>query len=164
MIAAAGYPVGRPFGAVLPGGSWATKRWTVEGFAAAARAMTEHYGEPTLVIWGPPEREDAEAIAAAAGASARLAPPSTLRQMAAMLALPALVTCTDCLGRHLALVQETPTVGVFGSTDPRDWTPRTGPHGTVSAPDLGFPSLETLPAEPVLAEIARQLDTGPGAP
>jgi ADP-heptose:LPS heptosyltransferase len=162
-LAQAGYPAGARFGAVLPGGSWESKRWTVAGFAAAARALAGHFGEPTLVIWGPPEQDDARGIADAAGPAARLAPPSTLRQMGALLGTPALLVATDCLGRHLALVQGTPTVGVFGSTDPRHWTPHGGPHGTVHAPALGHASLSTLPPGPVLAEIARQLDRGPGA-
>jgi ADP-heptose:LPS heptosyltransferase len=157
----AGYPEGARWGAVLPGGSWASKRWTVEGFADTAAALAERTGSPTLVIWGPPERGDAVAIASAAGERARLAPPSTLRQMAALLAMPALLVSTDCLGRHFAVVQGTPTVGVFGSTDPRHWTPREGPHATVQASAEGHESLSSLGAEPVLREVDRMglLDT-----
>jgi ADP-heptose:LPS heptosyltransferase len=52
-----------------------------------------------------------------------------------------------------------PTVGVFGSTDPRDWTPREGPHRTVQGgPDQGFESLRDLPPEPVIAAAHDLLD------
>ncbi|MCA9752608.1 MAG: glycosyltransferase family 9 protein [Gemmatimonadetes bacterium] len=159
-----GYAPGSRWGAVLPGGSWASKRWTVEGFAAGARALAERFGEPTLIVWGPPDPDDAEAIAAAAGDAARLAPPTSLLEMGAMLATPAVVVCTDCLGRHFAVVQGTPTVGVFGSTDPRHWTPRGGLHRTVHAAAEGCAGLDDLPPAPVLRELDRLLDTAPGPP
>ncbi|MBZ0268394.1 hypothetical protein K8I85_09585, partial [bacterium] len=62
-----GYPEGAAFGAVLPGGSWESKRWSVEGFSAAARELHAATGQLTLVLWGPPERDEARAIVAAAG-------------------------------------------------------------------------------------------------
>lgn len=158
-LAALGYDAARPFGAVLPGGTWAGKRWTVEGYAGAARALARRLGAPALVLWGPPERSDAEAIAAAAGPDARLAPPTTLRVMAALLARAAVLVAADSLGRHLAIVQGVPTVGVFGATDPKDWTPPEGPHRTVrTGPGAAWASLAELPAEPVVAEIERLLD------
>jgi ADP-heptose:LPS heptosyltransferase len=159
-IESLGFAPGARFGAVLPGGSWASKRWTVEGFAAAARELAAGTGQPTLVLWGPPEVDDARAIAEAAGDAARLAPPSTLRGMAALLARPGLLVSPDCLGRHIALVQGTPTLGIFGSTRPSDWTPPTGPHRTLLSSDEGFPALEDLPPEPVLRAIRSCLEEG----
>ncbi len=157
-LAALGYDVARPFGAVLPGGTWPGKRWTVEGYAGAARAIARRFGAPALVLWGPPERADAEAIGAALAGDGRLAPPTPLRVMAALLARAALLVAADSLGRHLAIVQGVPTVGVFGATDPKDWTPPEGPHRTVrTGPGTAWPSLAELPADPVVAEIDRLL-------
>ena len=151
-----GYADGARFGAVLPGGSWATKRWTVEGYIAAGEALAARFGRPALVLWGPPEADEARAIANALGVRGRLAPPSTLRQMGALLGTPALLVSPDCLGRHLAIVQGVATVGIFGSTDPVGWTPRTGPHGVVAGrPEDGFESLRDLSAGPVVREIER---------
>jgi len=161
---------GHRFGAVLPGGSWESKRWSVPGFGASARELAARTGHPALVAWGPPERTDAEAIVAAAGGSAVLAPPTSLREMAALLAHPALLVVTDCLARHFAVVQGTPTIGLFGTTDPRDWTPPRGPHRTLrGGPEQGYASLRDFPAEPVLAAIREHfaepsLDTSHGAP
>ncbi len=122
------------FAAVLPGGSWEAKRWTPEGFADAARALARESGAPVLIVWGPPEAADARSIQTLAGDTARLAPASSIREMAALLARAALVVSTDCFARHVAIAQEVPTVGVFGPTDPRDWTPPEGPHRTVGGP------------------------------
>ena len=169
-LRALGYPEASRFGAVLPGGTWEGKRWTVEGYAAAAREMAGRLDAPTLVLWGPPEREDAEGIARALGPQGRLAPATTLRGMAALLRHATLLVAADSLGRHLALVQGVPTVGVFGSTDPKDWTPPEGPHRTVRATAAaGHASLRSLPPEPVLAAIDAMfqsgiVDTPPGGP
>jgi ADP-heptose:LPS heptosyltransferase len=157
-LGALGYARGKRFGAVIPGGSWESKRWSVEGFVEVARELAEEFGEPTLVVWGPPEEEDARSIVAGLGPSGRLAPPTTLRQMAALLGRPALTLSTDCLGRHFSIVQGVATVGVFGTTDPRDWTPVDGPHRAVrAAPGT---SLRDLPAGPVVAEIRHLLRDG----
>lgn len=152
-LAMLGYADGARFGVVLPGGSWETKRWNVAGFVAVGREMAAALGAPALVAWGPPERSDAAAIAAALGAEGRLAPPSRLRQMAALLGRAALVVSPDCLGRHLAVVQDVPTVGVFGTTDPRDWTPPEGPHAAVQASAHGARTLRELDAAPVLEAL-----------
>jgi len=163
-----GYRPDQPFGAVLPGGSWESKRWSPDGFADVGEFLAERLGAPALVVWGPPERADAERIAERLGVRGRLAPPSTLRGMAALLGRPALVVATDCLGRHFAIVQDVPTVGIFGSTEPTDWTPPTGPHRAVGGPGAGGAALRSLPAEPVIAAARalldeRFLDSRPGS-
>ena len=158
VLSTLGYPKGARFGAVLPGGSWETKRWSTGGFIAAGKEIARQRGVPALVLWGPPERDDAAAIAAGLGEAGRLAPPTTLRQMAALIARVALLVAPDCLGRHLAIVQGVPTVGVFGSTNPKDWTPPTGSHRAVRAPE--GTSLRELPADLVVAEVRALLQRG----
>jgi ADP-heptose:LPS heptosyltransferase len=144
---ALGYREGAPFAAILPGGSWQSKRWPAESFAEIARQIASETGTPPLVVWGPPEAEDARAIAFHSGA--RLAPASKIREMAALLGQARLLVSTDCLGRHLAIAQDVPTVGVFGPTDPRHWTPRTGMHVALRAAASSGHDLRTLAPDPV---------------
>jgi heptosyltransferase-1 len=156
-----GYRSGAPFAAVLPAGSWESKRWTAEGFAAVGRYLAERLGQPTLVVWGPPERQDAESIASSLGEKARLAPPTTLRQMAALLGQPTALVATDCLGRHLSVVQGVATVGIFSTTDPRSWTPREGTHRAVrGGPREGYATLRDLPPDPVIEQVQALLEDG----
>lgn len=162
-LAALGYRPEARWGALLPGGSWESKRWSVEGFVETGRVLAEILGAPALVLWGPPERGDAEAISEALGTAGRLAPPTTLRQMTALVARAAVLVSPDCLGRHLAVIQQVPTVGVFATTDPRDWTPGEGPHRTVSGgKDQGYASLSDLPSGPVteaVRDLLREVDS-----
>lgn len=150
-LASLGYAEGSQFAAILPGGSWRSKRWPAESFAQVARRLAEETGSPALVVWGPPEADDAREIAARSGA--RLAPASRIREMAALLGHARLLVSTDCLGRHLAIAQGVPTVGVFGPTDPRHWTPRQGMHLALRAAESSGHDLRTLDSGPV-AEAA----------
>ena len=85
---------------------------------------------PRWSCGGPPEREEASAIAAALGDAGRLAPPRLLRQMAALIARVQLFVAPDCLGRtSRARAAGVPTLGVFGSTSPKlDATFGAAPH------------------------------------
>jgi ADP-heptose:LPS heptosyltransferase len=160
-MATLGYGDADRFAAVLPGGSWESKRWSVAGFVEAGRAAADRLGSPTLVVWGPPEVEEARAIADGLGSAGRLAPPSRLRQMAALLGRPTVLLSTDCLARHFSVVQGVPTIGVFGTTDARDWTPPHGPHRAVQAPPGA--SLRQFPSAPVvqaLDALLAEVDSG----
>lgn len=153
-----GYARGTNVTAVLPGGSWDSKRWSIEGYVAAGRELARRTRVPVLVAWGPPERAEAEAIAQELGEAGRLAPPTTLRQMAALIGRVTLLVAPDCLGRHLAIVQGVPTLGIFGSTNPKDWTPPSGPHRVVRVSE--GTSLHALPPDRVVEEIATLHSSG----
>lgn len=100
---------------LLPGAGRPEKLWPVSYFRELARNL----GGRALVVWGPGERAMAEAI----GAS--LAPPTNLRELAAVLKDAAVVVGADTGPLHLAAALGTPVVGLYGPTDPR----RNGPYG-----------------------------------
>jgi heptosyltransferase-2 len=76
-------------------------------------------GRDVVVFWGPGEQEEATRIAGDSGALC--APPMSLTEMnAALTWCGALVTIDSGL-KHLAVCARTPTVTLFGSTDPREW-------------------------------------------
>jgi lipopolysaccharide heptosyltransferase I len=103
---------------LLPGAGKANKLWPVERFRELARQI----GENALVVWGPGERELAEAI------GARTAPPTNLRELAFILREARAVVGADTGPLHLAAALGTTVVGLYGPTDPR----RNGPYGQVT--------------------------------
>jgi heptosyltransferase-1 len=99
---------------LLPGAGKPNKLWPVERF----RELAQRLGPKALVVWGPGERELAEAI------GARMAPPTNLRELAWLLAHAQLVIGADTGPLHLAEALGTKVVGLYGPTDPR----RNGPY------------------------------------
>jgi heptosyltransferase I len=91
------------------------KLWPVERFRELARQI----GPRAVAVWGPGERELAEAI------GARVAPPTNLRELASILRGAAVVIGGDTGPLHLADALGTKVIGLYGPTDPR----RNGPYG-----------------------------------
>lgn len=101
-----------------PGRAVATKRWSASRFVETGRAMRSE-GREVIVFWGPGEKDEAEYIAREAGAVC--APALSLVEMCAAVRYCAVLVTIDSGLKHLAVCARTPTVTVFGGTDPREW-------------------------------------------
>lgn len=99
------------------------REWRAEAFAEVARRAGEIGADRVLVLWGPGERVRAEAIARVAGPNCRLAPASTVRQLAALIARCYALVGSDSAPGHLAVALGVPRVTVYGPTDPEVWSP-----------------------------------------
>ncbi|MFM7846921.1 MAG: glycosyltransferase family 9 protein [Planctomycetota bacterium] len=119
----AGYAV------INPGATWDSKLWEMDRFAAVARDLGESHGLPTLVVWGGQrELNWAEQIVSAAGGHARLAPRSTLAELAALIQGGRIFISADTGPLHMAVAIGTPSVGLYGATRPADCGPYGSPH------------------------------------
>jgi lipopolysaccharide heptosyltransferase I len=124
MVAAAG--VGGEYGLINVGAGWTSKLWPAERYAAVARHLGEARGLPTLVLWaGAQERGVAEQIVAGAAGHARLAPATSLRELAALARRGRLFVGSDTGPLHIAAAVDTPCVGLFGPMPAE----RNGPYG-----------------------------------
>jgi heptosyltransferase I len=103
---------------LLPGAGKPNKIWGVEPF----RELSKRLGDRAVVAWGPGEREMAEAI------GGRIAPATSLRELAHLLGHASVVVGGDTGPLHLAAALRTPVVGLYGPTNPR----RNGPYGQLS--------------------------------
>ncbi|MFH0937907.1 MAG: glycosyltransferase family 9 protein [Planctomycetota bacterium] len=116
----------REYCIVNPGATWVTKRWAPESFGAVAKGLIEQHHLPVIVPWvGEEEKKAAQIIVAAAGTGAFLAPPTDLRQLAALISQTVLFVGNDTGPLHLAVAMNVHTVAIFGATDPL----RNGPYG-----------------------------------
>lgn len=113
-----------PFAIVNTGGTWPTKRWAVSRFAETAKALRSRLNLPVVALWGS-AAEKVEAAEVVRCAEAFLAPPTDLRQLAALCSRAALFVGNDTGPLHLAAALGVPTTAIFGASDAQ----RNGPFG-----------------------------------
>jgi heptosyltransferase-1 len=114
------------FALLNPGAAWPSKLWPPERFAAVARHLDARWGLRSVVVWaGSAERTAAEQVVAGSHGSARLAPATTLRELAALARLARLFIGSDTGPLHLAEAVGTPCVGLYGPWPAEE----TGPYG-----------------------------------
>jgi lipopolysaccharide heptosyltransferase I len=112
-----------PFAVVNPGAAWPYKRWPAERYGALAASIQSRAGLTPVVLWGPGEDTLAEAVVAASAGAAVLAPPTSIRDIVSICRAADLFVAGDTGPLHIAMAVGTPTVSLFGPTDPR----RNGP-------------------------------------
>jgi ADP-heptose:LPS heptosyltransferase len=156
----------RPRIGLILSASWSAKAWPVAQ-AVRLHALLQQQGASPLWITGPGDQAIENALRLALPA-ADFAPPTTLLELADLLAELDLLIGTDCGVRHLAACLRVPTVTLFGPTDPHGWNPEAPRHVALSVPvpcapcDLkecpiaGHPCLDDLAAE-LVATTARRL-------
>ncbi len=137
----------RPFALLQPFSSRASKEWDTDATATFCRALARRGIDPVL-RWGPGERLRAEEIAARADGAASLAPPTPPAASARLASRAALFVGADTGPTHLAAAAGTPTVALYGPTDPARYGP-VGPRvrilrdgsGAYNAGRAGLPGL-----------------------
>lgn len=109
-----GLPV-RGFAVLNPGAGWPSKMWPADRYGELAKQIVRRHGLPSLAIWGGrDELPLAERIVAKSGGHVMLAPPTSLRQLAAVLRRAALFVGSDTGPMHLAVAVGTPTISMHG--------------------------------------------------
>ncbi len=104
-----------PFALINPGAGWASKVWPAERFAGVARHLGDRHGLSSLVVWaGEKELAWARQIASESGGHARVAPATSLAELASLARQAALFVSADTGPLHIAAAVGTPTVGLFG--------------------------------------------------
>ena len=117
--------VGGRFALLNTGAAWPNKRWPAARLGALARELQVRHALPSIVLWGPGERELAEEVVAAAPGAAVLAPETTIADIAALAQSAAVMVSGDTGPAHIAAAVGAPLVGIYGPTRPE----RNGPLG-----------------------------------
>jgi heptosyltransferase-2 len=111
-------PGAGPLVGIAPGSVWATKRWTVEGFAWVAAALAAE-GARCVILGSREDRPRAEAIRARSGGRAVvLAGRTDVAGLVALVDRLALLIGNDSAPMHVASARGVPVVAVFGATTP----------------------------------------------
>ncbi len=108
----------RPFALINPGAAWPNKQWPPDRFGEVAAFVREIRGLPSVVLWGPNEEGLARAVVDASGGSARVAPATSIADLLALARQASLIVSGDTGPLHIAAAAGTPTVSIFGPTNP----------------------------------------------
>ena len=161
---------GRPFVAMFPGGSIPRKEWGAANFRATALALNSA-GIAVVVVGGEDARLAGDVIAEG-GAALNLAGKGTLAESAALIARAQLLVSGDSGLLHIAAGVGTPTVSLFGPSDPVKWGPKGEGHlafspalpcapcsmfGTVPSCGVTVRCMDATPAQ-VAEAVLRLLD------
>ena len=128
----------RPRIGIAAPGTCPARTWPLESYARLADLLVEN-GARVLLLWGPGERPTAERLQAHMRQPSTLAPPTDLLALGAVLARLDLLVGNDSGPKHLAVARGTPTLTLFGPTNPANWSPPGREHAVLRAalPCLG---------------------------
>src|SRR5712691_309753 len=143
-----------------------TRQWPEAHFSALVDMLSERLGARVLLLWGPGEESQVQAIATAARFHPVLIPAWDLHTLAALLAQADLFIGCNSAPLHIAVSQGIPTLTIMGATLSVNWIPPAPQHRAVLAglpcqpceknvcgPPLNIACLCTLTAEPLFAAV-----------
>jgi heptosyltransferase I len=111
------------FAILNPGAGWGSKCWPGEKYGELARRLAAH-GMTSLINFGPGEEGLVESVERSSdGAAQRIS--CSLSELIALTRRAALFVAGDTGPLHLAVALNTPSVALFGPTNPE----RNGPYG-----------------------------------
>lgn len=127
LLGRAGVRAGSPWIAMNVSARWPTKRWPPESFAAVADRLHEEGVGPAVLVGGPDDRAEAQAVKALAKTRSILDVTglTPLGLLPALLQAASVLVTNDSGPMHVAAAVGTPVVALFGPTSPV----RTGPYG-----------------------------------
>lgn len=122
-----GIPAGSPLIVIAPGSGGAVKLWRSQGWAYCANRLRETLTSPQqariLLTGSSSERALVEEIACGIAGEVTLVTQASIGQLAALLERASCVLTVDNGPGHIAVAQGTPSVHLFGPTDPRIFGP-----------------------------------------
>jgi ADP-heptose:LPS heptosyltransferase len=118
-----------PHAVLVPGGRLGWRRIPPALFAVAGRVLGE-LGRAVIVAWGPGEEALAREVLATIPRG-RLAPPTDLDALAALLAAAGCTVTNNSGPMHLSVAVGAPTLALFLKMDPERWGYREPLHAAV---------------------------------
>lgn len=122
----------RPIIGLNPGAGTSYRRWSPDNFAITADMLIDAYDAHILITTGPHERELALQIKEQMTHSATIIENVTPMQLAALLQQCALYISNDTGPMHLSIAVKTPTVALFGGSNPTQWGPPWDNHTVIA--------------------------------
>ncbi|CUU02436.1 heptosyltransferase-3 [Candidatus Kryptobacter tengchongensis] len=123
--------------ALNPSGTWETKRWGIEKFAKLGDIIAKNFNAKILILWGnQKELEDAQKIFSIMEEKPLIPPKTNLKQLASILKRCSFTISNDSGTMHISTAVGTPTLGIYGPTNPYAQGPYGEKHLWVRKEDL----------------------------
>ena len=132
----------KPIIGLNPGAATSYRRWSTDNFAILGDMLHEVYGAHITITAGPNERTLADQVVKQMKYAPIVVTDLTLMQLAALLQRCHLYISNDTGPMHLSTAVKTPTIALFGGSNPTQWAPPWDKH-TVIAPQA-CPLMQTL--------------------
>ena len=120
--------------AVNLGTTWTTKRWDVENFAEVIQQITRLVQGVKIVLTGSPTEQTLAETLPASLPTINLIGKTSILQLGALLERCEVCLTCDSGPMHIAAAVNTPTVALFGPTDPMRHRPYGTGHTVIEKP------------------------------
>ncbi|MBI3599382.1 MAG: lipopolysaccharide heptosyltransferase I [Nitrospinae bacterium] len=115
----------KPLIAINPAAGWKTKEWGIKNYAELCERIVKEMDADVMLTWGPGEDAMVKGVIASMSYNPLAAPPTSLRQLIALLRRCRLFVGGDTGPLHIAAALKIPTVAIYGPSNPL----RNGPYG-----------------------------------
>lgn len=116
---------------VNPGSFWLDRRWAKERFAEVAGMLASEYNAQILITIGPSEVGLGEEMTKLMNHKPVILANTTPMRIAAAFNQCDLLISNDTGPMHIGIAVGTPTIGLFGNSDPNKWGPIAPQHAVV---------------------------------
>ena len=116
------------------GTTWTTKRWDVENFAEVIQQITRLGRGTKIVLTGSPTEQTLAETLPASLPTINLVGKTSILQLGALLERCAVCLTCDSGPMHIAAAVNTPTIALFGPTDPMRHRPYGIGHRVIEKP------------------------------
>ncbi len=132
FLAAEGVPSNRLLIGLNPGSASLSRRWSRAGFAEVGDQLHQKYNAQILITAGEAEGRLPNEIAGRMSCSPVIVTGTTPMQLGAMIQKCHLYISNDTGPMHMSTAVKTPTIGLFGASNPHQWGPNWQPHTIIA--------------------------------
>lgn len=128
----------RPFIGLNPGAATSYRRWSPDNFATLGNMLNKAYDANIIITTGPRECELAQQVATQMNHPPIIVNNVTPMQLAALLQKCHLYISNDTGPMHLSTAVKTPTIALFGGSNPIQWGPPWDMHTVIARKECEY--------------------------
>ena len=132
FLAGAGISADRPLIGLNPGSGSESRRWSKAGVAQVGDRLHQKYNARIFITAGDAEGTLPHEVADLMSCSPIILTGTTPMQLGAMLQKFHLYISNDTGPMHMSTAVKTPTIALFGASNPRQWGPHWQPHTVIA--------------------------------